>query len=171
MGIHRAVGRLPVLVVIIAPFAFESFRVTGPIPKLRFLQMDRFGSGIQGALHADAKEFAVVLARRHVIDVAAVADLLAVAFGLGLILVVHPVEAAIEVILILSPRHARHHVNAIAVVPPRGNPRRQIGVNTINNRHVGTQICPRTPRLARLKTSALQCRPGVRRTRPRAFLS
>ena len=53
-GVHGTVRRLPVLVIIIFPFALEPFRITGAIPKLRFLQMNRLGAGIERPLHTDA---------------------------------------------------------------------------------------------------------------------
>ena len=47
------------------------------------------------SLDADGEEPAVVLAGTHIIDVAAVADLLALAIGLGLVFMVHAVVAAV----------------------------------------------------------------------------
>ena len=118
--------------------------------------MNRLGTGLQRALDADAKEFAVVGAGTHVIYITTVADLVAVAICLCFVLVVYTVEAAIEVILILSPRDTRHDVNAIAVFAPGFDARRQIGVNAINDGDIRTQIPLRTPRFARLEASAFK---------------
>ena len=69
--------------------------------------MDGLRAGIQRALHAHAQELAVVRPRAHVIHVAAVADLVAVALGLRLVLVIDAVEAAVEIILVIAPRRRR----------------------------------------------------------------
>jgi hypothetical protein len=63
--------------------------------------MNRFHPGLQAALHAYAQEFAVVVRRAHVINIPTVADLPAVAVRLRVVLVVRPVKAAVEVILIV----------------------------------------------------------------------
>ena len=65
--------------------------------------MDRLRSSVERALHTHAKESSVIRPRRHVVHIAAVADILSVASGLRLILVVRAVEATVEVILIVPP--------------------------------------------------------------------
>ena len=164
-GIHRTIRRLPIFMVVTAPFAFEPFRVTGAIPKFRFLKVNRLGTGIQCALDADAKKLPVVRAGTHVIHIAAVADLVAGAIRLRFVFVVNTIEAAIEVILIFAPRDPGHDVNAIIVRAPSFDARRQVGVNAVNNGDIRTQIPLRTPRLAGLKTSAFENLIGISRKR------
>ena len=105
--------------------------------------------------------FAVVGAGRHVIHVAAVADLVAVAISLGLVLVIDAIEAAIEIILIFAPGDSGHDMDAIAMFPPGLDSRRQIGVNTVNDGDIGTQIPRRSPRFARLERSTLENLIGI----------
>src|ERR1017187_4261788 len=107
--------RLPLLAVVVAPFALETLGIAGAIPEFRLLQMNRLGAGIKRALHADTEILAVILAGAHVIDVASVADLLAISLGLHFVLVVRAIETAIEVILILSPGYTRHHMDPVPV--------------------------------------------------------
>src|ERR1017187_94452 len=153
------------------PFALESLRVAGAIPEFGFLQINRLGTRVQRTLHADTKKFAVVGAGRHVIHIAAVTDLVTVAVGLDLILVIDAVEAAIQIILIFAPGDTCHDVDAITMLTPGFDARGQIGINAINNGDIGTQISGWTPRLARLERSAFEYLIGVGRKRRWSFPS
>jgi hypothetical protein len=104
--------------VIITPFALETLRVTGAIPKFRFLQMDRLGPGVQCPLDANAQEFAIVGAGRHVIHIATMADFVPGAIRLRLVFVVDAVETSVEIILIFAPGDAGHDVNPITMIAP-----------------------------------------------------
>ena len=103
LGINRDMRCLPGFAVVTLPFAFETFRVTTVHPELRLLQMDCFRARIQRALHADTKKLSIVRAGTHVIDIAAVAALAAVAHGLRLVFVIDSVKAAIEIVLVITP--------------------------------------------------------------------
>ena len=139
-SIHGTVGRLPFFVVVTAPLAFEAFRITAAIPELRLFQMDRFCASVERALHSDTEKFSIVHSGAHVIHVTAVTDLATVAIHLRLVLVIDAVEATIDIILILSPSHARHHMDAIAVVAPCRDACRQIRINAINDGDIRTQV-------------------------------
>jgi hypothetical protein len=102
--------------------------------------MNRLGPGVERALHTDAEKLPKILAGAHVIHVAAVTDLFTVAIRLRFIFVVHPVEPAVEVILVTAPGNTRHHVDAIAPFAPRLDARGQSGVHSVNDGHIRTQI-------------------------------
>src|ERR1035438_5240539 len=104
--------RLPRLAIVTAPLALEALFIAAVHPELGLLQMDGFGTGVERALNPLAKILAIVRPGAHVIDIAAVADLVAGLVRLGLVFVVHAVEPAIEIILIVPPRDARHDVDA-----------------------------------------------------------
>ena len=125
--------------------------------------MNRLGPGIQGALHADAEEFAVVGAGAHVIDIAAVADFIPVSLGLGLVLVIDAIEAAVEIVLIFAPGHAGHDMDTVAMVAPGGDAGGQIGINAINDGDIGTEVAVGGPRSAGLKTGAFERLAGIDR--------
>ena len=61
-----------------------------------------------------------------------------------------------KIILIFAPGHAGHDVDAIAVVAPGADARRQIGVNAVNNGHIRAQIAVFAPRFSGLETRALE---------------
>src|SRR5580658_1683689 len=90
-GVHRTVRRLPVFVVIGFPFAFKPRRISRTVPKFGFFQINRLGSGVQGALDTDTKKFAVIGTGRHVIDVTAMPNLVAISIRLRLVLVIDAV--------------------------------------------------------------------------------
>src|ERR1035441_3419786 len=117
----------PRLAVVTAPLALEAFRVAAVHPELGFLEVDCLGAGVERALDALAEVFPVVGPGAHVINISAVACLLPVQNCLGLVLVVHAVEPAVEVILIVPPRNARHDVDAVAAIPPRLDAARHTG--------------------------------------------
>src|ERR1035438_5946543 len=146
----------PRLAVVTAPLALEAFRVAAVHPELGFLEVDCLGAGVERALDALAEVFPVVGPGAHVINIAAVACLLPVQNGLGLVFVVHAVEPAVEVILIGSPRNAGHDVDAIAVVAPRLDALRQAGVDAVNEDYVGAQVGDGAPGRSRLEASAFQ---------------
>src|SRR6185436_17509194 len=129
-----------------APLTLEAFRVPAAHPELRFFEMHGFHACVERALHTHGQEFPEVRAGAHVIDIAAVTDLLAGAVGLRFILVIDTVEAAVEVILVIPPRNAGHQVNAITAVAPRLDALRQPGINSVNDGDVGTQIAGLAPR-------------------------
>src|ERR1051326_4605834 len=70
LGIDRTVRRLPILVIIIAPFTLESFRVTGAPPEFRLFKRDVSAAALEPFLNANEKDPAVIRSRAHVIDVA-----------------------------------------------------------------------------------------------------
>jgi hypothetical protein len=119
LGVHGTVRRLPVFAVMRAPFALEPFRVSAAHPEFRLLQVNCFRARIQRALHAHAEEFSEVRSRRHVIHIAAVADLVPVPIRLRFVFVVYAIESPVQIILVIPPRDAGHHMNAIPAVPPR----------------------------------------------------
>jgi len=67
--------------------------------------MNGLGPAIERALHSHRKELSVIRAGAHVIDITAVADLLAGAVRLGFVLVVHSVEPPVKIVLVAAPRH------------------------------------------------------------------
>ena len=163
LRVHRGIRRTPFLIVIRLPLPLEPFRITRPHPEFRLLQMNRLGSRVQRPLHPHAQIFAVVRPRRHVINVAAVADLVPRAIRLRLVLVVDAVEPPIKIILVLSPGNPGHHMNSIPLLAPPldtiGEPR----VNAIDNRHVRRQVNEPCVIVMGLKTGPLQRLPGLRR--------
>src|ERR1035437_10039639 len=148
--------RLPRLAIVTAPLALEALFITAVHPELGLLQMDCFGTGVECALDALAEEFAVVRPGAHVVNIPAVADLVPGAICLGLVFVVHAVKPAVEVILVVPPRDARHNVDAIAAIPPRLDALRQSGVDSVNEHHVGAQVGDAAPGRPRLKASAFE---------------
>src|SRR5439155_9794471 len=118
LRIYGTMRRLPILAVINPPFASEPFLVAVLHPELRFLQVYRFGTGIQCPLNAHAQKFSIVRSRAHVVYVASVAVRGAVPVRLLLVLMVHAVEPALDVILVRAPGDASHDVNAVAVLAP-----------------------------------------------------
>src|SRR5581483_1553493 len=161
MRVHAAIGRLPILVVIGAPFALEAFGVAGAVPELRLFEVNGLGSVVQGALHTDAEILAVVCAGAHVIDIAAVADLVAIALGLRLVLMVDAVPASVEIVLIVAPSHAGHDVDAIGRIAPGFDARRERTVNTINQGDIAAEIADGRPGPGSLETGALGGLVGV----------
>ena len=161
LAVHRLVRRLPWLVVEALPFPLEAFRVACPGPELGFLQMHCLHARIEASLHANAQVLAEVLRRAHVVHVAAVADLLAVAVGLRVVHVVRPVEPAVEIVLIMPPRDAGHQVHAVAAVPPALHAVRQRAVDAVHHGHVGPEVAQRAPGLRRLEAGALADRRRV----------
>lgn len=153
--------RLPILEVVGAPRAFEALRVTATDPELGLFEVDGLDAGIEGALDADAQEPPVVLAGAHVVDVAAVADLSALSVGLGLVLVVDAVEAPVQIVLVVAPRHAGHDVNPVAAIPPRPDAPAEGRIDAVHNRHVRSQIAVRAPALTGLETGAFEPRQRV----------
>ncbi len=156
MGIDGAVGRLPVFAVVLAPLAPEAFRVPAANPELGFLEVNGLGAGVEGALDADAQEPAEARPRAHIIDIAAVTDLVAVAIGLGFVLVVDAIEPAVEVVLVIAPGYARHDVDAVAAVAPRLDPLGQAGVDAVDDGHIRAQVAAAAPALAGLEAGALE---------------
>src|ERR1017187_2354712 len=131
---------LPGFAVVGLPFAFETFRVTGVHPEFRLFKMDGFRARIERALHADAEKLSVVSPGAHVVNIAAVTALLSVRQSLRLVLVIDAVEAAIEIILIVAPRHAGHDMDAITMIAPSLNPVRQFCIYAIDNGYIRTQV-------------------------------
>src|ERR1035441_1946564 len=153
--------RLPRVAVVTAPLALEAFRVAAVHPELGFLEVDCLGAGVERALDTLAEVFPVVGPGAHVINIAAVADLVPGTIRLGFILVVHAVKPAIEVILVIPPRDARHDVDAVAVVAPGLDAPRQAGVDTINEDHVGAQVGYSAPGRPGLEAGPFQALPPV----------
>src|SRR5258707_11312241 len=109
---------LPILSEIGAPLAFKSFRVATAHPELGFFKMDRLRPGIEGALNTHTEELPVICAGAHIVHVASMAYLMSFAVGLGLVFVIHSIEAAIQIVLVMAPRNSAHHVNAISMLAP-----------------------------------------------------
>src|SRR5208282_6117395 len=82
LGVDGTVGRLPILAEITSPLALESLRVAAADPEFRLFEMDGLGAGVERPLDADAEILAVVRAGAHVVDIAAVTDLVAIPIGL-----------------------------------------------------------------------------------------
>ena len=161
LGIHGAMRRLPILAIATTPLALEALRVAAVHPELGLFEVDRLGAGIERALDALAKVFPVVGPGAHVIDIAAVTDLLPVPNRLGLVLVVDAVKPAVEVVLIRPPRDARHDVDAIAAVTPSLDALWQVGADAVAEGHIRTQIGDAAPRRRRLEASTFQVLLGV----------
>jgi hypothetical protein len=89
------------------------------------------------------------------------AALAAVAYGLGLIFVIDPIETAIQVVLIFAPGNSGHYMDAITVLSPGLHPVRQSGIDAIDKRDIGSQVALLTPLLAGLKTGAFKNLPRV----------
>ena len=119
--------------------------------------MHRLNPGIESALDADAEELAVVFRRRHIIDIPAMADLVAIAVGLGVVHMVDSVEAAIEVILIFAPGDAGHQVHPVAALSPAFHPLGQAFVDAVHEGDIRAEIALRAPGLRCLETGPLQC--------------
>src|SRR5690349_21079137 len=134
---------LPVLTVKAAPFPLEAFGIAAADPELRLLQVDGLRPGVQGTLHTPAQELSVIGARAHIVNVASVVD---------------PVEPAVQVILVMAPGNAAHHVDPIAVLAPGLDPLGQFRIDAIDNCHIRTQVPVSTPALSGLKTGAFQDR-------------
>src|SRR6516165_8566429 len=111
--------RNPVANVRGPPAALEALAVARARPEFGLLEVDGRGAGVDRRPHPPRQIISERWPRAHVIDVASVRDDVSPAIGLGLIHVFLAIEAAIEVVLVVSPRHARHHMNKIALVFPQ----------------------------------------------------
>ncbi len=123
--------------------------------------MDRLRAGLEGPPDAHGQKPAVVLPGTHVIDVAAVANPLAGDVGLGFVLVVSPIEPAVQVILVLTPRNPGHDVDAVAVVVPGLDAGRQTAVDAVHNGHVGAQVGDITVRRPGLEAGPFEVLVGI----------
>jgi hypothetical protein len=117
--------------------------------------MNGFHTGLEGPMNSYGEELAIVFARRHVVDVAAVANLLPVLARLSLILVIDSVEAAVIVVLIVSPGDSGHEMDPIATISPRLDASRHGRVDAVNNRDVGAAVDSIAVRLMGLKNGSL----------------
>src|SRR5258708_37418301 len=133
LRVHGTVRRAPRLAVMGLPLTLETLRVTCVHPELGFFEMDGLRAGIERSLNAHAEELPVIRPRTHVIHVASVAAFVAVAHRLRFVLVIHTIEAAVEVILIIAPRHSRHHAGPIPVIAPGRAPVWQPRINSLHN--------------------------------------
>ena len=96
-------GRYPGFVVAVLPLALEPFGIPRADPELGFFEVNGLGTGGDGPLDPFGEELAIIDAGAHVVDVAPVRDLPARTIGLRLVLVVHAVEPAVEVVLVFAP--------------------------------------------------------------------
>ncbi len=87
----------------------------------------------------------------------------AVSVHLLLVLMIVAVELAVQVILVITPRHPRHQVNPIPVFAPGLDPRSHAGIEPINNRHIRPQIAIPPPGCVRLEARPLQALLRVRK--------
>ena len=122
------------------PLALEPLGVPAADPELGLLQMDRLRASVHRALHALAEELAKVLAGRHVIDVAAVRNHVAITVSLGLVDVPDTVEPAVEVVLVLAPGDAGHEVDDVSLGLPLGDPRGEPCVDPVADGDVGPEL-------------------------------
>src|SRR6266567_5364179 len=159
---------LPILPVVVAPLAFETFLVTVLDPELRFLQVDRFGACIERALDVCAQELSVVGARADVEHAATMPVRRAVAVRLLLILVIDSIEAALEIILVLAPGNTGHHMDAIAPIASGLDAIRQPRVDAVNDGNVRSKVGHVGVALAGLETSAFEPLLRVLRERRRS---
>ena len=159
---------LPILAVVVAPLAFETFLVTILDPELRFLQVDCIGTRIERALDVCAQEHSVVGAWTNIEHAATMPVRGAVAVRLLLILVIDSIEAALEIILVLAPGNTGHHMGAIAPVAPGPDAIRQPGVNAVNDGNVRSKVGYVGVALAGLETSAFEPLLRVLRERRRS---
>ncbi len=82
--------------------------------------------------------------------------LLSCAINLCLVLVINPVKAAIEIILVLAPGDASHDMDTVTTIAPGLNAGWQPGINSIDDRHIRTQVARGAPAVASLKAGALE---------------
>ena len=157
LGVGRGVRRLPVLFVIRLPFALEVFLPTAAGPEFRFFEMDGLRAGIQRALDSYSEIFPVILPGRDIrnVAVAAMQDRFAIGLHLGLIPVVLTVELAVEIVLILTPGYARHHVDGVSVLPPGFDVAGHARPYAVHHGHIRIEVGAWGPRSAGLKTQAL----------------
>lgn len=67
-------------------------------------------------------------------------DRVAVAIGLRFIVVLCAVEAPIEIPAVIPPCGAGHQVNAIAMLAPRLDSFREPPIESVDDRHIGSQV-------------------------------
>src|SRR5437899_2342682 len=127
--------RLPFLAIIILPFPLETRLITVLHPILRFFQVNGLRACVQRPLDADPQKFSVIGPRTKVKDVpaAAVKMAIAVAIGLFLVFMVHAVETAMEIILILAPCYPGHNMNPVAMLAPGLDALRQVGTYPVSD--------------------------------------
>ncbi len=97
-------------------------------------------------------------------------DDLAIAVHLRLVLVIHPVKAPVEIVLILPPRHAGHHVHAIPLRLPLGNALANVRPDAIAHGHIRAKLELRVPMCVRLEARPLFALAWVGGTRCRCRL-
>ncbi len=165
LGIHRPMGRDPLLAIELPPLATETLGVTAANPELGLLEVDGLGSGLEGALHPHAEEPAEVFPWAHVIHVAAVADLLAFPVGLGFVLVIDAVETPIQIVLVIAPGDAGHDVNPIAAIAPGVDPAGQAAIHSVDNCDIGPEVDSVVVSARGLEAGSFQDLAGIQRRR------
>src|SRR5437870_6307071 len=115
--------------------------------------MDGLGAGVKRPLDPYGEITAVRLVRRYIryVLASAVHDRLTFTVCLCLVPMVLAIDSAVKIILIPPPGDAGHDVDTVMMLPPAFDPRRQRGIDPINNRHISIEIDTRRPGGSRLK--------------------
>src|ERR1019366_6471044 len=74
---------------------------------------------------------------------------------LCLVPVVLSIETAVEIILVLSPRHSGHHLDPVPTRTPAREVRRQPWIDAIGHYNIPVQVGTRRPRSMRLEAQSL----------------
>ena len=154
LSVHRRIRRAPFLLVVRLPLTLEILFPPARGPELRLLQMERLRAGVERPLHTGRQIAAVIQARRDVRNrlVAAMQNPFTLAVGLRFIPVPRSVELAVEVVLILSPRDAGHHMDGVAVIAPTGDIGRHFRTDPVHHGDIAIDIHARLPGASSLKT-------------------
>src|ERR1017187_677752 len=153
--IRRRIGSLPFFSVVGLPLALEVILPTAAGPELRLFEIHSLRAGIECPLDSDRQIVAVIHAGRDVGDIHAMLHQLAIAVLLRLVPVVLSVETAVEIILVLSPRHSGHHLDPVPTRTPAREVRRQPWIDAIGHYNIPVQVGTRRPRSMRLEAQSL----------------
>src|SRR5262249_26341052 len=115
----------------------------------------------EGPSNTNTKEFSLIRAGTHIVNIAPMTYFLAFTVGLRLVFMINAIETCIQVILIMAPGNAGHNMNEITMLAPALNAFWQAGINSVNDRYIGTQIASRAPTLACLEARALKLLLGI----------
>ena len=137
----------PVFAVVGFPRTAEARLITRANPELRLLKVDGFRPGIERPLDTLCEISAVILAGGHVPDVVVgtVLQWLAVFIALPLVLVIEAIPSAVEVVFVVSPGNAGHHLSAVAMAAPAFQSGREAGTDAVTDGHIGIDGGARRP--------------------------
>lgn len=154
LRVLRSVGRLPRLVIVIAPFAFERLRVSALHPEFRFLQVNGLHPGIHRRTNPLDKKICITDGWYHIRNIyrGSMDDRLAILILLGFVPMGAPVNLAVQIVLVTAPGHSGHEMHMVAPLRPFANALGHRFPNAIHHHKIRLQIVGRMISTAFLKS-------------------